>query len=171
MGHITATELTRRLDEYVERVASGHDELVITREDRPAVVMLRLADYESLKETLHLLSSRTNAERLRRSIVELDAGAEPNARCSKNEADLLDRCVDGLPQLAANRSRHPQADQCFVREISRDPFRGTRKPEPLRGELSRWWPRRVTGEHRLVYRVTGTGEAQSLEIASCSHHY
>lgn len=52
----------------------------------------------------------------------------------------------------------------------RDPFRGTGKPEPLRRNLSGWWSRRITAEHRLVYRVTGKGEAQALKILSLRYH-
>jgi toxin YoeB len=53
----------------------------------------------------------------------------------------------------------------------RQPFSGIGKPEPLRGELRGFWSRRTTQEHRLVYRLTGSGEAQTLEIASCRYHY
>ena len=50
------------------------------------------------------------------------------------------------------------------------PFEGMGKPEALRGRLSGWWSRRIGREHRLVYRVTGEGEAQVLEIAQCRYH-
>lgn len=50
-------------------------------------------------------------------------------------------------------------------------FRGTGKPEPRGGNLSGWWSRRINGEHRLVYRVSGKGEAQALEIAQCRYHH
>ena len=59
----------------------------------------------------------------------------------------------------------------LIVECTRDPFRGTGKPEPLRGSLAGWWSRRVTLEHRLVYRVTGSGNAQALEIVQCRYHY
>jgi len=59
----------------------------------------------------------------------------------------------------------------LLRECLRDPFRGTGKPEPLGGSLSGWWSRRITREHRLVYRVSGTGEAQALEVAQVRYHY
>jgi toxin YoeB len=59
----------------------------------------------------------------------------------------------------------------LLKECMRDPFRGTGKPEPLGGRLSGWWSRRIGEEHRLVYRVTGKGEAQSLEVAQCRYHY
>lgn len=59
----------------------------------------------------------------------------------------------------------------IIRDTRRSPFKGIGKPEPLRNEMSGWWSRRITDEHRLVYRVTGTGETQALEIASCRFHY
>ncbi len=59
----------------------------------------------------------------------------------------------------------------LIEECLRDPFRGTGKPEPLRRNLAGWWSRRITGEHRLVYRVRGTAEARALEVLSCRYHY
>ena len=59
----------------------------------------------------------------------------------------------------------------LLKECMRDPFRGTGKPEPLGGNLSGWWSRRINSEHRLVYRVTGKGEMQALEVAQCRYHY
>ncbi len=55
----------------------------------------------------------------------------------------------------------------LIRECTRTPFQGTGKPEPLRGALSGWWSRRLTQEHRLVYRPTDVG----LLIAQCRYHY
>lgn len=59
----------------------------------------------------------------------------------------------------------------LIRDTLRSPFAGIGKPEPLVGNLKGWWSRRITREHRLVYRVSGSGETQSLEIASCRFHY
>jgi toxin YoeB len=59
----------------------------------------------------------------------------------------------------------------LLRDLTRDPFKGIGKPEPLRENLKGWWSRRITGEHRLVYRITGTGDGASLEIAQCRYHY
>jgi toxin YoeB len=55
----------------------------------------------------------------------------------------------------------------LIKECSRTPFAGSGKPEPLRGDLKGWWSRRITQEHRLVYRMTERG----LEIAQCRYHY
>ena len=59
----------------------------------------------------------------------------------------------------------------LVTDIRRDPFTGLGKPEPLRGNLKGWWSRRITEEHRLVYRVTGVAASQTVEIAQCRFHY
>jgi toxin YoeB len=53
----------------------------------------------------------------------------------------------------------------------RQPFTGIGKPESLRNEFSGFWSRRITQEHRLVYRVTGSGETQTLEVAASRFHY
>ncbi len=59
----------------------------------------------------------------------------------------------------------------LIKNTSRTPFAGIGKPEPLVGNLKGWWSRRITQEHRFVYRVTGSGEAQAFEIAMCRFHY
>lgn len=59
----------------------------------------------------------------------------------------------------------------LIEECRRTPFKGTGKPEPLRGDLQGWWSRRITQEDRLVYRVAGKDEDQRLEIAQCRFHY
>ena len=59
----------------------------------------------------------------------------------------------------------------LLKECTRDPFRGTGKPEALKQNLSGWWSRRITAEHRLVYRVSGSGDAQALEVAQCRYNY
>ncbi|MCX7568305.1 type II toxin-antitoxin system YoeB family toxin, partial [Sulfitobacter sp. F26169L] len=45
------------------------------------------------------------------------------------------------------------------------------KPEPLKGDLTGWWSRRISQEDRMVYRVSGAGDRQSLEIAQLRFHY
>lgn len=55
----------------------------------------------------------------------------------------------------------------LIRDTLRNPFRGIGKPEPLKGELSGYWSRRINTEHRLVYEVSET----ALTIISCRYHY
>lgn len=59
----------------------------------------------------------------------------------------------------------------LIKQCRRTPFAGTGKPEALRGDLSGWWSRRISHEDRMVYRVAGAGDQQSLEIAQLRFHY
>jgi toxin YoeB len=60
----------------------------------------------------------------------------------------------------------------LIDDILRNPFRGLGKPEPLKGALSGWWSRRITGDHRLVYRIEGKrGMDQRVVILACRYHY
>lgn len=59
----------------------------------------------------------------------------------------------------------------LIDAIEGDPFSGVGKPEPLKGDLSGWWSRRISSEHRLVYRVTGGKGGKTLEILSCRYRY
>jgi toxin YoeB len=54
---------------------------------------------------------------------------------------------------------------------TRSPFRGLGKPEPLKGDLKGWWSRRIDDEHRLVYRLIGSGDDQRIEVSQCRWHY
>lgn len=55
----------------------------------------------------------------------------------------------------------------LIRGTLRSPFSGIGKPEPLKGNLRGWWSRRITQEHRLVYRVDG----DAVVILQCRFHY
>ncbi len=59
----------------------------------------------------------------------------------------------------------------LIRSAKRTPFSGPGKPEPLKGDLAGFWSRRISGEHRFVYRVAGSGDDQRLEILQCRFHY
>jgi len=60
----------------------------------------------------------------------------------------------------------------LIKSIRQDPFRGLGKPEPLRYDLKGYWSRRITSEHRIVYKVSGTkGVDQICLIIQCRFHY
>ena len=60
----------------------------------------------------------------------------------------------------------------LIKSIKQDPFKGIGKPEPLRYDLKGYWSRRITSEHRLVYKVTGMkGVDQKCIIIQCRFHY
>ena len=55
----------------------------------------------------------------------------------------------------------------LIAETAREPFTGIGKPERLKHALAGWWSRRITDEHRIVYRVDG----DTLQIAQLRYHY
>lgn len=55
----------------------------------------------------------------------------------------------------------------LIKDVERSPFKGIGKPEPLKHDFSGFWSRRITKEHRLVYKV----EKDTISIASCKFHY
>ncbi|WP_411069226.1 Txe/YoeB family addiction module toxin [Streptomyces sp. cmx-4-25] len=55
----------------------------------------------------------------------------------------------------------------LIGEIQRDPFKGIGKPEPLKGDLTGYWSRRIDDEHRLVYRA----DAKEVKIVQARYHY
>ncbi|MCB0665544.1 MAG: Txe/YoeB family addiction module toxin [Saprospiraceae bacterium] len=60
----------------------------------------------------------------------------------------------------------------LIKSIRQTPFKGLGKPEPLKFALKGLWSRRITQEHRLVYKVTGKkGEDQRCIIIQCRYHY
>jgi toxin YoeB len=60
----------------------------------------------------------------------------------------------------------------LIKSIRQDPFRGLGKPEPLRYDLKGYWSRRITSEHRIVYKVSGTkGVDQKCVILQCRFYY
>ena len=67
----------------------------------------------------------------------------------ENDADLLEKL------------------NVLIKAIKRDPFKGIGKPEPLKNDIKGFWSRRITREHRLVYKI----KVGRLEIIQCRLHY
>jgi len=55
----------------------------------------------------------------------------------------------------------------LVKDISRNPYSGPGKPEPLKYKYQGFWSRRITEEHRLIYRIVD----DEIQIAICRFHY
>ncbi len=60
-----------------------------------------------------------------------------------------------------------QKIQLLLRDIQQSPFKGLGKPEPLKGDYSGYWSRRITQKDRLIYRISN----QDIEIVKCRDHY
>ncbi|MEP6982458.1 MAG: type II toxin-antitoxin system prevent-host-death family antitoxin [Sphingomicrobium sp.] len=74
MDVVTYSEARANLKDVMDRVVEDKTEVIVTRQKAEAVVMISLSEWNSISETMHLLSSPKNAERLRQSIEQMDAG-------------------------------------------------------------------------------------------------
>lgn len=86
MNILTFSEARASFKTVMDNVCKDHDPTVITRVNGEHVVMLSMADYESMKETLYLLSTANNANRLRSSIANLQAGKAQTRELFTNES-------------------------------------------------------------------------------------
>lgn len=73
---------------------------------------------------------------------------------------------DNLPGQAEDLGMTRKVDT-LIRETRREPFKGIGKPEPLKGPLTGYGSRRISGEHRMVYKVA----SGDLLIAQLRYHY
>jgi toxin YoeB len=55
----------------------------------------------------------------------------------------------------------------LINEISKNPYTGKGKPEPLKYNLKNCWSRRINQEHRIIYKV----ESKALIVLACRYHY
>jgi len=74
MSHVTYTDLRANLAKYMDEVCDSHAPLHVTRQNARSVVLVSEEEYDGMMETLHLLRSPANAERLLRSIAHADEG-------------------------------------------------------------------------------------------------
>ncbi len=85
MNILTFSQARAGLKAVMDDVCTDHSPTVITRQSGEPVVMLSLADFNSIEETLHLLSSPKNASRLLASIEQLKAGKARMRELDRNE--------------------------------------------------------------------------------------
>jgi toxin YoeB len=78
----------------------------------------------------------------------------------------IDGWVDYLYWQSQDRKTLKKINSLII-DIARNPFEGIGKPEPLKGDLSGFWSRRIDDQNRIVYRVTN----DSIVISSCKSHY
>ena len=74
MPHVRLTEFRQNIASYCDDVIASRAPLLVTRQGSETLVVLAEGEYESMQETLHLLSTPANAERLRESLQQLTAG-------------------------------------------------------------------------------------------------
>ncbi len=84
-----------------------------------------------------------------------------------NRLIFADQAWDDYIHWQANDQKIVKRVNLLIKDIKREPFSGIGEPEPLKYNWSGYWSRRITLEHRLVYKVTD----QMILIAQCRYHY
>ena len=130
---------------------------------------------EMIDETDYLLKSKKNAQRLLKSVDNINKGKN----LEEIDIEFLKRQIDEKIIVWAVCSRRyvfldfkwfeNSKKRIFdlIENIQQSSFSGIGKPEPLKYKLKGFWSRRITDEHRLIYKVTD----EAVLIASCRYHY
>jgi antitoxin YefM len=74
MIHVSFTDLRKRLAHFMDRAVDDRAPVLVTRQGHEPVVMMAQSDYDSMAETLHLLSNPANRERLEQGLAEAERG-------------------------------------------------------------------------------------------------
>ena len=74
MGYVTFTDFRNNLATHLDKIEEDRVELIVTRQNRTPSVIMLLSEWEGMKETLHLLSTKANAERLLSAMADANAG-------------------------------------------------------------------------------------------------
>ena len=80
---------------------------------------------------------------------------------------FADEAWDDYLYWQSNDKRVLKRINTLLKDIKREPFKGLGDPEPLKYNWSGYWSRRITKEHRVVYKVT----EHSILVAQCRYHY
>lgn len=84
---------------------------------------------------------------------------------TKNAWDDFEYWIENDPELVVKIKE-------LLKSIRQNPFTGIGKPEPLKYDLKGFWSRRISSEHRLVYKISGVkGVDQKCFILQCRFHY
>jgi toxin YoeB len=153
---IKASELNQSFIKKVKDFIKG-------REDADITVTINAEDYYSeLKKSINDIDSNNN---LVSFTLEEFEDFRPNK--TKWGISFSPPTFNEYNEWASDNKQIYNRISEMIKEISREPFKGKGKPEPIKGEFKGYWSRRINDEHRLIYRADDT----SVYIAKCKGHY
>ena len=167
MKTMTYSESRAHYAETLNAVVDDREEVVITRAGHEPVVIVALSEYESLKETAYLLRSPENARRLLASIDRLEHGGGIQRDLAGVKLVWDESAWADYVWWQGQDRKVLKRVNALIEDIQRNGNEGIGKPEPLRHGFQGYWSRRITEEHRLVYKVA----EDEIRIAACRYHY
>jgi toxin YoeB len=84
---------------------------------------------------------------------------------------FTDSALEELTYWVQTDTKMAKKILALIDQVTRSPYSGTGKPEPLKHALAGRWSRRIDDEHRLVYRIIDIEGESVLEISACRFHY
>ena len=166
----SVSDFRKDIKSYLDKVAKNFETLIINRGKDSGIVVMSLTEYNSLMATNHELSSRKNELRLDSAIEKLSSqkSFEKNILEDQNMKYIFvdESWEDYLYWQKTDKKKLKRIND-LLKDISRSPFDGIGKPEPLKHKYSGFWSRRIDDEHRLIYRY----EEGEIQIAKCRFHY
>ena len=81
-----------------------------------------------------------------------------------------DEAWEDYLSLQSNKKLLKKANE-LLKDIDRNGYTGLGKPEPLKGDLSGYWSRRIDDYNRIVYKIHAATDEQFVEIVQCGMHY
>jgi antitoxin YefM len=97
MDAITYTQARKNFTSVMNQVCQDHAPIIITRQSESPVVMMSLEDYNAIEETMYLLRSPKNAQRLYKALEQLQEG-------KYQQRKLIEEDQDSLPEIASEES-------------------------------------------------------------------
>ena len=168
MRTMSYSESRANYAETLDRVVDDREEVVITRAGHEPVVMVSLADYESLKETAYLVRSPANAKRCPRRHRAARGRRRHHSRHRRRVKLVWDEGAwDDYLWWQGQDRKVLKRINTLLQDVQRHGNEGIGKPEPLKHGFQGYWSRRITDEHRLVYKVVD----DEVRIAACRYHY
>jgi toxin YoeB len=159
------TRLRDNLATVLDQVSEDRQVVIIRRRGAPDVALIPADELSGLMETAHLLRSPANAKRLltaqRRSVRRK---GKPSTSCggrwalgqrSEREGVFQAEFREDLRWWAETNRNAALRVLLLIEAVLEDPYKGIGIREALKHQLAGVWSRRITQEHRLVYKVTG----------------
>ena len=141
--------------------------LIVTRKDNRNVVVLSEESYNNLMENLYVRASKKNYDRLLTSIAQAKGGSVKRETWSKMNKAFTDIGGEDYLYWQTEDRKTLRKINTLLKDIERNGNEGIGKPEPLTGDLSGFWSRRINQTDRLIYAL----EMDQIIIIACRYHY
>ena len=166
---VNYTCLRDNMKRYMDQVTDDYETLIVTRKNNKNVVMMSEEMYNNLMENVHIVSSKANFEWLMQSKQQLTAGnfsQHELAVWMMNKVFTSNGWEDYIYWQTEDKKTLKKINT-LLKDIDRNGNEGIGKPEPLIGNLSGFWSRRINEKDRLIYKI----DEYNIYILSCRYHY